>query len=365
LIAAGGTGGHVYPALAAAEAISSQRPDVKLSFVGSVGGFERPLVAESGVQFDTYDEVRGGPVVGVPLLTRLKSAVNLAIGTKQAFRIILRHKPQALMLTGGWSGLPVALAAWALRVPSLIYLPDIEPGTSIRVLQRFATRVAITAPESAVYFPAGKTVVTGYPLRRMMLEAKREAGIAHFGLDRHRKTVLFWGGSRGAHSINQGLADILLDLLADGLQVIHVSGTLDWPDVEQWRMALADASHYHAYPYLHDDMGLAMAAADLTVSRAGASTLGEFPAFALPSILIPYPYAWRYQKVNADYLASQGAAVVMKDADMPPDLLPTIRRLLADPARLQQMSAGAARLAHPDSAARLGHELLRLAGETT
>lgn len=363
LIAAGGTGGGVYPALAVAEAIQNHRPDIKLDFVGSVNGFERPLVEQSGVRFDSRHEVRSGQVHGVSLPKRLVSLAMIALGTVQSLRLLRQLRPGALLLTGGFVGLPVALAAWLLRVPSLIYLPDVEPGLAIRVLQRFAHKVAITVPDSARYFPPGKTVVTGYPLRAMMHRASREQGIAHFGLDPERRTLLVFGGSRGARSINQALQAILPQVLEAGIQVIHITGTLDWPQVEAARNALPDATHYHAFPYLHGDMAEAFAAADLVVSRAGASTLGEFPAFALPAILVPYPYAWRYQKVNADYLAERGAAIVMNDADLPEKLWPAIRDLYQDPARLERMRAASAQLAEKDSAWRVGRELLRLAGE--
>jgi len=333
-------------------------------------GFERPLVEASGVTFDRYDEVRSGPLHGVGLRKALVSAAQIIAGTAQAVGLIRRYQPKALLLTGGWVGVPVALAAWLLRVPALIFLPDIEPGLTIRVLKTIAQRVAITVPDSAAYFREGQTVVTGYPVRQDVQDAakqdSRAEALAHFGLDSALKTLMVFGGSRGARSINLALMDILPDLLSEDLQIIHVTGTLDWPDVEARRNTFADQTalaRYHAYPYLHNDMGLALAAADLVVSRAGASILGEFPLFGVPSILIPYPYAWRYQKVNADYLADRAAAIRMDDERMKDELLPTIRRLLADPARLSQMGHNAAALAQPASAGRVATELLRLAGE--
>jgi UDP-N-acetylglucosamine--N-acetylmuramyl-(pentapeptide) pyrophosphoryl-undecaprenol N-acetylglucosamine transferase len=362
MIAAGGTGGHVYPALAVAEAMIARYPGVSLSFVGSVEGFERPLVQESGVTFTHYDEVRAGPLHGVNPLRALVSIVQLLSGTVQAVTLIARRRPQALLLTGGWVGLPVALAAWLRRVPAMIYLPDIEPGLTIRVLRRFARRVAVTVAESAVYFQPKKVIITGYPVRQTVVRASREAAVAHFGLDPQLKTLLVFGGSRGARSINIALMDILPELLAEDVQVIHVTGMLDWPQIETRQKALADSSHYHAFPYLHDEMGLALAAADVVVSRAGASVLGEFPLLGLASILVPYPHAWRYQKVNADYLADRGAAIHMDDVRMAQDLLPAIRSLLDDTERLSQMRAKAAALAQPDAAERLAVELARLAG---
>ncbi|MBZ0300000.1 MAG: UDP-N-acetylglucosamine--N-acetylmuramyl-(pentapeptide) pyrophosphoryl-undecaprenol N-acetylglucosamine transferase [Anaerolineae bacterium] len=360
LIAAGGTGGHVYPALAAAEALMRANPQISLCFVGS-GGLERGLVRESGIPFAAYDEVRAGPVAGVSWARKLLSAVDYAIGFVQASALLRRWRPQALLLTGGWSGLPVAMAAWLGRVPVLIFLPDIEPGATIRTLRRLARQVALTVPESDSYFPRTPTIVTGYPLRAAFQQATREAAIAHFGLDEERKTLLVFGGSRGARSINRALLDILPDLLADGVQVLHVSGTLDWPEVEARRDALGSPDHYHAYAYLHE-MPLAFAAADLAVSRAGASTLAEFPYFGLASILVPYPHAWRYQKVNADYLAERGAALRMDDERLAEDLLPAIRAFLQDEARLATMRACARALARPDGADRLAAALIHLAG---
>jgi UDP-N-acetylglucosamine--N-acetylmuramyl-(pentapeptide) pyrophosphoryl-undecaprenol N-acetylglucosamine transferase len=367
MIAAGGTGGHVYPAIAVAEVLRQRA--VELSFVGSAGGFERPLLDEAGIHFAHYDEVRAGPLHGVGLLRALISLANLTIGTLQSLRLVGRYRPQALLLTGGWVGLPVAAAARLRGVPSLIYLPDIEPGLAIRILQRFARRVATTVSDSAAYFPPGKTLATGYPVRAETAEAARDPGararaIGHFSLDPARKTLLVFGGSRGARTINLALLDILPQLLADGWQVLHVTGTLDWEPLQERRQSLADTSHYHAYAYLHDEMALAFVCADLVVCRAGASTLGELPLFGLPAILVPYPYAWRYQKVNAEWLAQRGAALVMEDAAMAETLLPTIRTLMQDSARLETMRAAAAALAQPEGAQNVARELLHLAGES-
>lgn len=331
-------------------------------FVGSVGGFERPLIAEADVTFMRQQEVFAGPLHGVNPLQAMISMILIAIGTLQSLGRMLRQRPDAVLLTGGWVALPVALAAWVLRVPAMIYLPDIEPGLAIQVLKRFVRRVAITTAESARYFRAEQVVVTGYPLRREIRRATRADAQAFFQLEAARKTLLVFGGSRGARTINHALLDMLPDLLKrPDLQIIHVTGTLDWPDVEARRAALGTPSHYHAFPYLHVEMGLAYAAADLVVSRAGASILGEFPQFGLPAVLVPYPYAWRYQKVNADYLAERGAALVMQDAAMQNELLGTINALLDDPARLAHMRASARALAQPDGEGHAAAALIQLA----
>lgn len=339
-----------------------------MHFVGTVGGFERPLVEQSGMDFASYDEVQAGPMSGIPLRQRFVSILRLMVGTIQSIVLIMRRKPDVLLLTGGWVGFPTALAAWLLRVPSLIYLPDIEPGLTIRVLRRFARRVAITVPESAQFFRKGQTVVTGYPLRKQIIDAAgpygRKQAILRFQLEERRKTLLVFGGSRGARSINNAIVSILPQLLEDGLQIIHITGTLDWETLQAQTEPYVKSGLYHPFPYLHGEMGAALAAADIVLCRSGATVLGELPLFGLASILVPYPYAWRYQKVNADYLVERGAAVRLDDEQMAEQLLPTIRAILSDPMRLSQMQAASGALAQPDAAGNIARELLRLAART-
>lgn len=365
MIGAGGTGGHVYPALAAAEALVQHHSPLSLTFAGS-GTLAADMVRESGLPFADYREIQGGPIAGVSLPQKLMSSLKLMAGTVQAVAMIRHHRPDVLLLTGGWGGLPTAVAARLCRVPVLIYLPDIEPGSTIKVLQRFAARIAITVPDSAQYFPTIETTVTGYPLREDFCGATRESGLTHFALDTARKTLFVFGGSRGARSINQALMAIVPQLVAGGMQIIHVSGSLDWPNVEAFRAGLSPevAQHYHAYPYLHHEMGMAMAAADLVVCRSGASTLAELPYYNVPSILVPYPYAWQYQKVNADYLAARGAAICMEDKRLTDELLPTVQRLMEHPSELASMRAAAQAITPPNGALRLAEELVQLAKES-
>ncbi len=330
--------------------------DVALYFVGTVGGFERPLVQKAGIAFAAQDEVYAGPLHGVNPIRLLTSLAKLSLGTVQAFFLLRRRKPQAILSTGGWVSLPVALAARVLGVPLLIYLPDIEPGLTIKTLRPLAHTIALTVPESARFFNRQKTVVTGYPLRQHMRQATRTEGQRHFGLDPERQTLLVFGGSRGSRAINIAFGEIVADLLAAGVQVIHVTGTLDW---ERSQRQIDAHPHYHPYAYL-DDIGLAFAAADLAVCRAGASILGEFPYFQLPSILIPLAYSWRYQQDNADYLSERGAAVRLDEERVAGELLPLIQTLLGDSARLASMCSSAAALAQPDGAANLARTLAGL-----
>jgi UDP-N-acetylglucosamine:LPS N-acetylglucosamine transferase len=203
--------------------------------------------------------------------------------------------------------------------------------------------------------------VTGYPTRSGLAQTDRASANRRFELTDDRKTLLVFGGSKGARSINRAVAAVLEPLLAK-YQVIHISGSTDAAEVLARHATLPEAlkPHYHVFEYVHD-MGLAFAAADLVVSRAGASILGEYPLFGLPAILIPYPYAWRYQKVNADYLVTRGAALQLDDETLSETLQSTIEQLFSDEARLDEMSAAARSLARPDPALALAQALQKLA----
>lgn len=362
LISAGGTGGGTYPALAVAEALRELPGSPTLHYIGGVGGMEAGLVAKAPGLFVTYDAIQAGPLNGVSIPRRIVSAFRIAAGIAQSFGLIARYRPSALFITGGFVTFPVTVACWLRRVPVAIYLPDIEPGQAIKATAALSRVICVTTHDSDRYFRPGKTVETGYPLRADFRRSTRAEGLATFNLDPSRRTLLVFGGSRGARSINTAIFAQIEALLNTGIQIVHVTGERDWPTVKAaWDLlSAAMQQHYHIYAYLHGTIGQAMAAADLAVSRAGASALGEFPYFGLPAILIPYPYAWRFQKVNADFLARAGAAMRLKDERLETDLVPLIRDLLADPARLDAMRRGSAALARPDGALKIAEVLLHL-----
>jgi UDP-N-acetylglucosamine--N-acetylmuramyl-(pentapeptide) pyrophosphoryl-undecaprenol N-acetylglucosamine transferase len=321
---------------------------------------EADLVSREGLAFEA---IPAAGLHGVGLRALPGNLARLARGFLAARSMIERFKPDVLFFTGGYVGVPVALAGGG--IPKAIFVPDIEPGLALRLIGRLADLITVSTGEARAYHPAGRRLqVTGYPTRRSLRQFDRASGREALGLDPERPVVLIFGGSHGARSINLALMGCLPSLLGE-TQIVHVSGRLDWPQVEANRRQLPSElqADYHAFPYLHERMGAALAAADLAVSRAGASAIGEFPLFGLPAVLVPYPHAWRYQKVNAAYLVSHGAAILLKDEDCSRELRPTISGMLADRRRLAAMSEAAIRLAEPEAADRIARALLELAGQ--
>jgi UDP-N-acetylglucosamine--N-acetylmuramyl-(pentapeptide) pyrophosphoryl-undecaprenol N-acetylglucosamine transferase len=319
---------------------------------------EADLVQKAGIPFQT---IPAGQVAGMGLRT-IPNLVNVVRGTLESRRILNAFTPDVLLFTGGYVAVPMAVAG--RRLPGVVYVPDIEPGIAIKSMARYASIVALTHEDSAQYFPKTvQAIVTGYPTRPELKGWTRERGREHLGLKSDRFTLLVTGGSKGARSINRAVIANLTDLLQDA-QIIHLTGKLDWEEVQSARALLPPelAEDYHPLFYLHE-MGAALAAADLVVSRAGASALGEYPLFGLPSILVPYPHAWRYQKVNADTLARRGAAVRVEDDALSKEIVPAVRSLVRDPARLEAMRKSAQAMAQPQAAERLADIIRRLVEE--
>jgi UDP-N-acetylglucosamine--N-acetylmuramyl-(pentapeptide) pyrophosphoryl-undecaprenol N-acetylglucosamine transferase len=364
LICAGGTGGGIYPALSAAtelQQLGVAQEDIL--WIGTQGEMEEQLVPRTGLKLET---ISGGPVVSVPPHVMVKNGMKLIWSIGTASRLIRRFQPDVMFMTGGYMAAPVTLAARRRGVPIIIYLPDVEPGSSIRFSLRFAEKAACTSPDSRQFVPEEKMVVTGYPVRaelRKAADLSKAEALAQFDLQPGRKTLFVFGGSRGARNINRALMAVLPELLAR-FQVIHISGTLTWPEVEANAANLPEDLRlwYRPFPYLHEEMGAAFRAADLVVARAGASMMGEGPAFGLPAVLVPLAWAWRYQKVNADFLTERDTAVQLTDEQLPDKLLPTVLSLLDDEAKLARMGAAAKALDKPDAAVDLARVIFDVAG---
>src|SRR5512138_3348800 len=318
LICAGGTGGGVYPALAVHGALTAKVAGLQTLWVGGEGGMEESLVKRQGLP---YRSIPAAGVHGVSLVALPRNLTLLARGVLAARRILKELKPDVLFFTGGYVAVPVALAGW--NIPTVLYVPDIEPGMALKSLARFADVIAVTTEQSQMFFNK-RVYETGYPPRPDLSLWDRQTAHQHLGISGKLPVLLVFGGSKGAHSINLAVLNNLQGLL-ERFEIIHISGDTDWPAVKsaEEQSPAELAARYHAMPYLHE-MGAALASADLALSRAGASSLGEYPLFGLPAILVPYPHAWRYQKVNADYLTRRGAAIILPDPRLNDELLPTL-----------------------------------------
>lgn len=342
--------------------VSSQKYSVL--WVGGRGGMESELVNKAGIPFEA---IPAAGVHGVGIRNLPANLIKLSKGYLAAREIVFRYKPDVLFFTGGYVAVPVGLAARFFsrikpRPAILLFIPDIEPGLALKTLANFADQVAVSAEETMTYLPSRKSVsVTGYPVREALKKWDRSSALKNFELDDDLPILLVFGGSTGARSINRTLMDSLPALL-ENIQVLHVSGRRDWDEVQERRKSLPEeySSRYQAYPYLHEEMGAALAVADLVLSRAGAAVLGEYPHFGLPAILVPYPYAWRYQHTNAQYLVECGGAVILEDHELKNKLTPSVLDLISDPGQLEAMKKAMRTSAKPNAAYKIAailHEL--------
>jgi undecaprenyldiphospho-muramoylpentapeptide beta-N-acetylglucosaminyltransferase len=347
----------VYPALAV---LQTMQDKAEVLWVGGEGGMEARLVERANVPFKT---IPAAGVHGVGLKTLPGNIIRLVRGFFAARRILYEFQPEVLFFTGGYVAIPMALAG--MHIPTALYVPDIEPALALKTLARFADKIAVTAQESFHYFSRKeRLILTGYPTRANLSRWTRSEARKSLNLTSDTPVLLVFGGSQGARSINNAVLANLSSLL-EKVQLIHITGELDWPNVEARVKGLREAlaTRYHAFPYLHEQMGAALAAADLALSRAGASSLGEFPLFGLPAVLVPYPYAWRYQKVNADSLVQSGAAIMLVDSELSRQLLPTVNDLLSQPQKMAAMRSAMMRLSHPEAAAEIGRQIFALCRE--
>ena len=323
--------------------------------MGSDDGLEADLVKRAGID---YRGIPAAGLHGVNILSVPKRLFKLAKGYIEAKKIIREFQPDVMFFTGGYVGFPVALAG--RKVPSVLFVPDIEPGMALNMLSKNADLITVVCEDSKKYFEnAAKIEVTGYPTRKDIRKWDKAAALEHFGFSSGDPVLFVFGGSKGARSINRALKENIAEILKQ-CRVIHITGTTDWEEMNAFYGGLSesDRERYKMFPYLHEEMGAAFSAADLIISRAGASTLGEFPLFGVPAILVPYPYAWRYQKVNADYLVSKNAALLVKDEDLPSQMVPVVSDLLGSPEKLEAMKASMRQLAQPDAAEKI-MDLLR------
>lgn len=343
----------MYPALAVADRFSAA-PDEVL-FVGTPNGLEAKLVPDAGVRF------RGLAAAGFDRArpwTLVTSTATLAVSTLTAVRWLADFRPDVVIGFGGYVSIPVGLAALVRRVPLVLHEQNSVPGMANRFLARWARRIGVTYGESARLLPhSERAEATGNPVRPAVLSADRSAGREGLGVSADATLLLVFGGSRGARHLNSALVGLRDRLLAlEGLQIIHVTGAAE---VDAVRAALDAAGgdadgRWRVVDYI-TDMGSALAASDLVVARAGATSIAEITALGLPSVLVPYPYATDdHQTKNARTLVEHGAAELIADSDIDDERFGDIVvGLLSDPTRRATMAAASRALGRPDAAVRV------------
>jgi UDP-N-acetylglucosamine--N-acetylmuramyl-(pentapeptide) pyrophosphoryl-undecaprenol N-acetylglucosamine transferase len=351
MIAGGGTGGHLFPGLAVAEEARRQDPTGAVLFVGSARGIEARVVPATGLALELLPVA---PLRGRGARDRAAALAALVRSVVRARALVRRFAPDAVIGLGGYASAPAVIAARLARRPIVLLEQNAAPGMTTRLLARIADRVCVSFPETVDALPAGKAVLTGNPVR---WRPAPDAGAARGG-----RTILVFGGSAGAHRLNEAgpeMAAALGDL--PGLRIVHQSGADDAAAVRAaYRRRGVDAE-VHAFI---TDMDRAYAAADLVVCRAGATTLAELAALGKPAVLVPYPYAADdHQRANAASRVGAGAARMVLDAEASGTRLAAeVRALLADGAALAEMGRRMRSLGRPEAAARVLEVVRNLGG---
>jgi UDP-N-acetylglucosamine--N-acetylmuramyl-(pentapeptide) pyrophosphoryl-undecaprenol N-acetylglucosamine transferase len=358
-VAGGGTGGHIYPAVAVVEDLKRAVGEIDVIFIGSRRGMEGGIVPGLGYRMHR--------IVSRPLPTRKNagffySLLCASVGFIQSTFILACNRPHVIVGTGGYASGPVVVAARLLGIPVILIEPNSVPGRAIMMLSRYADEIALGFKETVKYFARGTNLrVTGVPIRDSLIDCDRSEALRRFDLACDRKTIFVFGGSRGASSINKAVIEAAeaLETRSD-LQFLIQTGAHDYRHVADRAADLGMPCR--VFPYI-EDMGLAYAVSDLVVCRAGAGAVAEITACGLPAILVPYPYATaRHQESNARLLAESGAAFVIHDRDLSGDVLArTIVSILDDPDQLGTMSRNSRSLGRPGAASEIASRLVELA----
>ncbi|NLO20529.1 MAG: undecaprenyldiphospho-muramoylpentapeptide beta-N-acetylglucosaminyltransferase [Syntrophomonadaceae bacterium] len=349
IISGGGTGGHIYPALAIASGIKDRLPDALILYVGTREGLESKIVPSAGFDFVTVD------ISGLNRSSLLKASASLAKFPRsifQAWSIIKNFEPQIVVGTGGYVSFPVVSAATLFPgCKTFIHEQNAFPGIANRKLAKKVDCTMINFPEAARHLKAQNIKVTGLPVRQEIMDVNWEEAIKKVGLKRGVFTLLAFGGSRGASSINGAMLQLLQEYSLPEMQVIWITGELEYEGISQQIESLGLNSDWLLLkPFMHN-IEDAMAVADLALCRAGASTLSELAILGLPAILVPYPYAAEsHQEKNARALLQKKAAAMVIDEFLDGETLyKKLEELRQSKAELKQMSTNIRNEARPDA----------------
>lgn len=359
IISGGGTGGHIFPAVSIANAIKTQRPDAKILFVGAIGRMEMQRVPAAGY------EIKGLPICGFDrknLLKNIKVLYKIWKSQRMAKQIIREFKPQVAVGVGGYASGPTLNKAASMGIPCLIQEQNSYAGVTNKLLAKKAEKICVAYEGMERFFPAEKIILTGNPVRQALLDAtiSREEAIKAQALDPAKKTILLVGGSLGARTINESVLQHLDLVRSSNVQFIWQTGKYYSAEIAK-RLQGMEIPNLKVTDFI-TDMGVAYRAADLVISRAGASSISEFCLIGKPVILVPSPnVAEDHQTKNALALSTKDAAIYVKDSEAPSTLLELAVKTVNDEARLKSLSENILKLALPDSAKIIADEVIRLA----
>lgn len=351
ILAGGGTGGHVIPAIAIAQELQ-RRYQAEVLFIGTARGLENRLVPAAGFPLEL---VKVGALNRVSLATRVKTLFDLPRAVFSAGRLLNEFRPDVVIGVGGYASGPAMLAAIRKRIPTLAFEPNLVPGFANRIVARFVSAAAVHFEQTAERFR--NAVVTGVPVRPAFFQIPRKPYV------KASPTLLVFGGSQGARAINQAVSQAIGPLVGrvPGLRVIHQTGERDYNDVVTAYSQAGFSAEVHKFI---DDMPAFFARADLILCRSGASTVAEIAAAGKPAVFVPFPLAADdHQRRNAEAMESAGAAVVIEETRLDEVwLVDTICALLADPGRLAKMSEAARAMSHPEAAKDIAELAAKIAG---
>ncbi|GGE41368.1 UDP-N-acetylglucosamine--N-acetylmuramyl-(pentapeptide) pyrophosphoryl-undecaprenol N-acetylglucosamine transferase 1 [Pullulanibacillus camelliae] len=358
LVSGGGTGGHIYPAIALIHEIQRQEPDAAFMYIGTTNGLEKDIVEREHIPFHALN------ITGFKRKLSFDNVMTVARflkGVSKSKSLIHKFAPDVVIGTGGYVCGPVVYAASKLQVPTIIHEQNSVPGLTNKFLSRYVDRVALSMEEAESFFKNGQLVLTGNPRASEMLNGDGEAGLLSVDLQPDKKTVLIFGGSRGARPINEATLELLPQLAERDYQVLYVTGQVHFEQVMAEVNKMGKPSNLSVQPFLHN-MKDVLAGVDLVVSRAGATTLAEVTAIGLPTILIPSPYVTNnHQEKNARALEKHGAAIVMTESELnAATLLKQIDGIMSDTSKRVIMKERALDLGIPDAAHRLYKLILEL-----
>ncbi|MBO0439156.1 undecaprenyldiphospho-muramoylpentapeptide beta-N-acetylglucosaminyltransferase [Candidatus Enterococcus ikei] len=352
LMTGGGTGGHIYPALAFVNYVKQVEPDTEFMYVGTETGLESQIVPKYKIPFKTI-KIQGFRRSLSP--QNIKTVYLFLSSIGKAKKIIKDFQPDVVIGTGGYVSGSVVYAAKQLKIPTIVHEQNSIPGITNKFLSKYATKVAICFPDVAEHFPENKVILTGNPRAQEVVTIKKTDILSEYGLDPDKKTVVIFGGSRGALKINQAFVEALPLFEQRDYQVLYASGERYYKELEETlNLSEKKLTNVSIQPYI-DKMAEVLASADLMVGRAGATSIAEFTALGLPAILIPSPYVTNdHQTKNAQSLVKSGAVEMIADQELTGLKLATeIDAILLDGSRHKSMAAASKQEGIPDAGERL------------